>query len=65
MKPLLWSVGAILFLALVNAIATWLGHDVAEAEEEPHEPHAPAHATHVAHASPAPAAAAHSHSPHP
>jgi len=62
MKPLLWSIGAILFLALVNAIATWLGHDVAEAAEETHEGHAPAHAQHTAHASPAPAA--HSHSPH-
>lgn len=61
MRYLLWWVAAILFLALVNAVASWFGQDIAAAGGEPdaHEqapkPHANAPA--VAHA-PAP------HSPH-
>jgi len=62
MTALLWLIGVVLFLALINAIATWLGHDVAEEPEESPEAHAPAHAGRGVH--PSPAHAAHSHSPH-
>jgi hypothetical protein len=56
---LIWSIVVILFLALVNAIATWLGFDVASAGEEPdahgHAPVTHAHVPAAAHA-PAPPA---------
>ena len=47
MKFLIWSVVVILILALVNAIASWFGLDVATAAEQPdaHD-HGPAHAPH-------------------
>jgi hypothetical protein len=37
MRYLAWSVGVILFLALVNAVASWFGLDVASASEETQE----------------------------
>ena len=52
MTYLLWSIGVILFLALVNAVASWFGLDVATAGEEPHEP---AHGHSAALPAPAPA----------
>ena len=48
MRFLLWSLAVILLLALVNAIASWFGLDVATASEEPEmhgHGHAPDHAT--------------------
>ena len=36
MKYLYWSIAVILFLALVNAVATWFGLDVASGGEETH-----------------------------
>jgi len=40
MKYLYWSIAVILFLALVNAVASWFGLDVASAGEETHDaPH--------------------------
>jgi hypothetical protein len=46
MKFLIWSIVVILFLALVNAIASWLGLDVAAASEEP-DAHGLAPASHA------------------
>jgi hypothetical protein len=58
MKYLLWSIAVVLLLALVNAVASWFGLDVASGGEEPTRDHhthaAPGHA---------PAAAAAAHAP--
>jgi hypothetical protein len=49
MRFLFWSVVVILFLALVNAVASWLGLDVASDGEDTHEtPHGHASAGHPA-----------------
>jgi len=37
MRFLLWSVVVVLLLALVNAVASWFGLDVAAEPEEPHD----------------------------
>ena len=64
MKFLLWSLAVILLLALVNAIASWFGLDVATASEEPEPPghvHGHGASDHAASHTPA---AAHTQAPH-
>jgi len=53
MRFLVWSIAVVLFLALVNAVASWFGFDVTSAGEEDDAGHAAAHSGHGTQVAPA------------